>query len=260
MKSAIIILALTLLLLTACVYEQQEKEDVTSEPEQVVETTPTPTTGQVEVVKTVPTMPAAPQYAPEVKALLDKTKDITSFYYVFEGRKLNVNGNYEPRATYEAYYKEGKAKKVLSKAVKLQSAVYYNEVYLDDVKETAIGLCTKTSITCEDNLNKAYTLIYDEHDLEVTPLDLISEIPADAKRTEERFVNNRKATAIEYKENGNNVRMYLDNFYGIPLKKVIYTHEDDMELVLEDAVFNKIGENSVRTSEVTLPAEYTVVE
>ena len=262
MRSAIIVLALIMFLLTACVYEQQEQSTVL-ESEAPAESTDieeeSTANGQVEVIKTVPTKPASPEYSPEVQAFLDKAKEAASFYYLLEGRKLNNYGSYEPLEAYEVYYRSGKAKKILVKPVKLSTGEYYNEVYMDEKDETAYGICTRTSIICEGNFNKAYPIPYSEQKLKVTPLVLLKEIPFDAKKTEQRMINNRQATAVEYKSGENNVRMYLDDFYGVPLKKIIYNQKDDREVVLEEISFSKIVINNVRSSEVSLPVDHDII-
>ena len=131
MKSKILLVGLiaSLLLLSACVYEAEDKPEPAEEP--VVDEPKETTT---EPVKTVPTKPV-PSYDPEVQELLNEAKDVDNFYYLYEARKLNPFGSFEQDVTFEAYVRGDQARKILSKATKLRNEVYYNEIYLNTSKK-----------------------------------------------------------------------------------------------------------------------------
>ncbi len=200
------------------------------------------------------------QLDPEIEELLTKGKDDTNYNYLFLSRVRDDYGNYN-EAWYTVFVKDKKAKKVYLDPKKLRGDIFYNEVYLDTEKGTAIGICTTLGVLCEKILDKAYALDYSSEKVGVTPVDVLKKVGLNAKKVGEEVLDNRKTTLIEYTNfKGQKERLSVDNYFGLPLKQVIYLASGEEEIIAETTTFSKISVDNVRSADVTLPEKYQLVE
>ena len=54
--------------------------------------------------------------------------------------------------------------------------------------------------------------------------------------------------------------MFIDTYSGLPVELVIYTIENESEVILERFQLTKLGIGLAKTSDVTLSSEYTLLE
>ena len=124
-----------------------------------------------------------------------------------------------------------KVKKVYSSPQKRGSR-FYTDFYLNNAARTAIAVCAVGGVLCGTNVNKVEDADYESEKLSVTMKEVLEEIPPTANVTGSALVDNRKATIIEY----DNVKVYLDNFFGVPLKKEVFDGE-----LIEEHTFSRVS-------------------
>jgi len=186
-------------------------------------------------------------YDSEVLELIKKGENRDNFQYTYKYTYRESNGNYFSAPVFDLYMKENKVKKVYLSPIK-NDGVYYREVYFVDGK--VLGVCDTKSVLCDD----AEGMVYDiqGEDLGVTPIDILDDLPyrAEVKGTE--MFDGRKVTVVQYEEGDTKVKVYIDPYYGLPLKKVIYGFDDDEEIVLKRWEFTNIAAGNVRNADVSL--------
>jgi hypothetical protein len=184
----------------------------------------------------------------EVKEFIEKSFDVDNYKYAYSSSILNPNKLYYAEPTYDVYIKEDNIRKSYLSPVKIDRA-YYSDIYLIGF-EKALGVCSEVVLVCKGG-EEAVSLNYDEHKLKMTPLDLIQNIPNDALVVGLETFDNRKAKIFEYYLEGKKVRLSVDIYSGLTLKKLVYGFEDDDEVVLEKHYFRDLAVGNVRNADVS---------
>jgi len=200
-------------------------------------------------------------YNNRIQELMDKAKAINNYRFHYRTIYLNANGLYLEDPAYEVLVRDNKAKKIYFEAKKSDPMMYYNEVYLDFSQKTAFGVCSLAGITCRGLKDIAYRLNYGEEKYQASLLETLAEIPTNAKTTGTTLFNNRQAIIVEFKlPTGNMKRLFLDNFYGLPLKEEEYKITENGELIILSRDFTPLvaGSGTVKTTDVNLPTTLTV--
>ncbi len=233
-----------------------EPKDITKETVPVKEEETTPKV----ILPAEPVQKSNTNLDSEILELVEKTNDIDNYEYYYKSVIRNEYGSSVTDESYQLYYNGGLMKKVYNDAKFLADEFRYNEVYLNSDDNKALIVCTLTSVSCEDYLKQGYSIFAAPELPEVTPLIIIENIPTSAEETGEVTIDGRKVMIIEY-EIGNDEyeTVYLDTYYGLPLKKEIYTYDVDEKIVLETKTFSKIVVDGVKLSEVTFPEEFEVI-
>lgn len=196
--------------------------------------------------------PSLVVYTPEVAVLVDKSKDITNYHYLFDAGSGQG---------YDVFVRQEKVRKVYLDPVKLDQEIYYNEVYLDLTQKTAIGICSKVGVTCEKAWGKKYTLNFDRELPMLFPVDLVKQIPFSAQKVGEAVVDRHDTVIIEFKtEDGNVEQLFLDTFTGLPLQQLIFEQGNKEKPLLGKHTFANTAVKNVLASEVTLPESYVFGE
>ncbi|MBI4980832.1 hypothetical protein HZC30_04725 [Candidatus Woesearchaeota archaeon] len=202
-------------------------------------------------------------YNPKIKELRDRSAQVDNYEYYYKSTVMTSTGLYLDDANYQVKIKGEKIKKTYIEPKFWKEDIFYDEVYLDVVQETAYGVCSKLGITCEGINHNAYKLDYAAEDVTITPRIIMDGlIPTQVKVTGETYYQKRKVILLEFTTpEGNQERLFVDDFYGLPLRQVIFRlNEDDDEVVLVDRTFNLIGAGSgtVKNSEVNVPNDFEV--
>ncbi len=200
-------------------------------------------------------------YNNRIQDLMDKTKLINNYQFHDRTLRLNYNNIYVEDPAYEVLVRENKAKIIYNEAKKGGPNLFYNEVYLNFNDKTAYGVCSLTGTICKELKGKAYILNYETEKYQTSPLDLIAEIPSTAKVTGTTIYNNRQVTLVEFEIGESRVkRVYLDSYYGLPLKEEEYKQTEDGPMVLLSREFDPVivGSGTVKTFDVNLPSELVV--
>ncbi|MEK6845706.1 MAG: hypothetical protein AABY26_03015 [Nanoarchaeota archaeon] len=206
-----------------------------------------------------------PKYDPEVFSFIEKAKNVDNYRYVFKSQVQDSStGLLLEEAFYTVLIRVDKAKKVYLEPKYRGEGVYYNEVLLDLKEKKALGTCTQSGVVCEDDWKKAYSLDYDAQKITITPLGLMLEMPTNARIIGGGMYDARRVTEIEYpRADGSTERLYVDDFYAIPLERRIFKlTEDYEEIILIKQTFTplSVGSGTVKSSEVNLPEDYKQIE
>ncbi len=167
----------------------------------------------------------------EVKELLDKSKTrVKNIYYKYRGPETSKTGD----NFFEFYVKDTKIKYIPAREIQsLDLPDSYDVIFIDKTAETAISYCEATYCAYK---GKKADLNYDEAYIK-TVLDWVDGI-TDAKKVGEEIIDERNTWKVE----ANNGILWIDTFYGIPLK---------IESNGKTYRFQQISANSVQDSDVT---------
>ena len=247
-----ILLVFALLVIVAC-GTPAEDSAADSAPEVTDKESTSSTDSSTEVSDATP----AGRYDEEVAALRDKGLKSTSYHYDFYYKVLDNFGNYQTKADYEVFMKGSKTKKLYVEPHKLNLEVFYDNIYLDHAAKTAFATCVKTGILCAPSYEKVYPAEYEA--LPFTGIDLLEKIPFNAQVASSRALFGRSAKVIEYETAKGQERLYIDTYFGLPLKHEVYKIEDSGEVILEESTFTRLSVD-VKESDVTVPKDYVLVE
>jgi len=197
------------------------------------------------------------EYDEAVADLMAKSEDTDNYKYFFQSSIRNKYGSYESGPSYEVYIKGEKVKKIYPREIKLKEDVYYNEVYLDLDKEEAVGICTESGMNCKPIWDKAFELDYPTEKLLMTPWKLIQNIDPETEEVGSEVFDNRNLLILEYDNaKGEKEKLSVDKYSGLPLKRVVYTYEDDEKIILESYTFTMLAVGGVKNVDITLPEKY----
>jgi hypothetical protein len=187
------------------------------------------------------------------------SKKLTNYHYFFKKVVRNSNGIYEEVASYSVYVKDGKTKKVYLAPKPLGGDVYYTDVYLDSVLKTAKAVCAPAGVLCKAHWKEAFKLDYDQEKLLIEPLELMVQ-SYDVHKIESHLWENHQTTMFEYIDpEGRKSQLYVDNYYGFPLRKVVFSSiNGDSDVVQEEIIFSGLDAGGVKTADVTLPEGYSL--
>ncbi|MEK6938458.1 MAG: hypothetical protein AABX04_05415 [Nanoarchaeota archaeon] len=198
-----------------------------------------------------------------VQELKLKSEGIDNYNYFYRSTYRNLNGLYIEEESYKVYVQGTNMKKVYLNTQYLDKQIPYTEVYLDNIKHTAYGVCPLAGVSCDEMKKKYVVLNYFEEVVKITPLDLVEKLDRTAKSlSNDEVFDNREATLIVSKlPDGTLEKLWVDNFYGLPMKRVVYVlNKDAQEVVLEEYTFTSIsaGAGAVSPAEVSLPEGLTL--
>ncbi len=192
-------------------------------------------------------------YDPELAKLMDKSKGVNNYQYVYKLSKRNYGGNYIPEPTYTVYIKDNLIKKSYSEPQKTADGRYYNEVYLNTKAETAVMVCTLKSSFCDNDKGKKYEIRYESEKLKFTPKDLVQEMPASAIKFQDETFDGRSLKVFDViKDKVSKISVSIDTYSGLAIKRTVYDFKDDEEMVLEKHTFTNLELNNVKNAEVNL--------
>lgn len=275
-KTGLIIAAsILLLLLVACApmevkEEAEEKEAPAKEPaaektkvdEKVVQTKKEAPKKETEKETTPAPMPKktetkteAPKEIPtELKELMEKAdRKLTSMVYLYgspesEGRFLDT---YSVRAD--------KMKVRLYEGNYYMRQDYFDTVYLDTTEKTATGRCENKKrcvFPDMDNTGRVFAANYDDYRRK-TPYEWLQDITTPEILGPE-IVDKRSALKIKYPKGDTEIKMWLDNTYGVPLQlKIIHPDDEEEMYQFTNLQFNTLKEEDVVpafTEEQEMPA------
>jgi len=266
MKWNFLLMSIMLLILATGLVSCQTTEvskSATSEPATVPEAVPSPT--KTSEPATVPIQASEEEVQtvtmdPTISNLVNKGSVQTNYNYIFT-TKIRRSGEVFDIKTYDVYVKDKLVKKVYSQAVKLSNNNFYDQLFIDNEAKTAVGICTHSSVSCQNMGGKAIKLSYDQEKF-VLPVDLITAKsfltnPGVKKAGNELFTD-RQAMIVEYPVTGGKEKISIDTYYGIPLKWDVYSINGDEEVLQQEFTFIKLNVNGVKESEMILPAGYVL--
>ncbi len=218
MKKYLLILSIAfLIIVAACTTVQTQQEPITPKPEPKVETKP--------IEK--PLVEPKKVISDAVKGLLDKSKvRVKNIYYKYRGPETGNN-------FHEFYVKDNKIKYRPAREIQaLDRQDSYDVIFIDNAVKTAQSYCEAAYCVYK---GKKADLVYGDVYI-LTVFDWINGI-TEATKVGEEVIDDRNTWKVQ----ANNGILWLDTFYGIPLK---------VESNGKVYRFQQISVNSVQDSDV----------
>lgn len=204
----------------------------------------------------VSSTPPTPIMDLEIATLVRKGALVDNYFYSFtefipgrgqEGYNAAIIGN--------------KIKKTYQEPVKLSGDIFYDTVYMDLDAETAISICAGSGTVCRPHRNQAFAVDFSREKIVFTPVDILKDIPPSAQVAGTEVFDNRNALVVEYQTpSGKTEKVSIDRFYSLPLRREVYTQEDDRLVLQRKYTFTNINVGNVKNDEVALPAGYSLEE
>jgi hypothetical protein len=220
-------------------YEEVQEEAPTQEPAEVEETA-------VEIIQ--------PSLNSQIQELVDKNADSTNYYYKHVGSHVNEGGSVISEKAYIAHINGNKAKLEYTETRKFGGDFFYNEVYLNTETKEAIGVCTRYGVSCQEIYETGRTIDYENVVIGLTPLSVLKSITADASVVGDEKIDGRETTIIEFMNHEGHIeRVSIDNFYELPVRRIVYRMVDDERVEVRKDSFPKLRVGGVKNVDITLP-------
>jgi hypothetical protein len=126
--------------------------------------------------------------------------------------------------------------------------IYVDNIYLDLSAKKAVGYCERNVYRCADPnspIDVSFAKYYRK-----TPFEWINEVTY-AEKTSEEQMQQRNTWEIEYTEDDERVTMWVDEYYGLPVKIRVVKDGSASEYIFEDISFNSVDDSDLEHSLVT---------
>lgn len=201
------------------------------------------------------------------KDLLNKGKEIENYKLFYHSSARTKEGLFLEMESYTLSAKGNKFRIAYLEHRKLDPGmnhgqVNYDQVYLDTEAKTAYAVCDNKGVVCKDDKEKAFKLDYEAEKEIVTPGAILNKIGSgsDVRHLKGAVYDGRKVTIVNYVNIETEYEeIYIDDFYGLPLKLVVYGYEDGQEVILRQDTFTIIDISGVQNSEIMVPENYPVI-
>jgi outer membrane lipoprotein-sorting protein len=246
MKKYILAISLlvALLFVIGCGKQAAETEETTTKatttaPAKTVTTAPAKT---VEPEATTEEEPETTTKEPE-KVM---NKQVAALLQKHIGRVSSVKYMYQDATNkpeeWETWVKGDKMHVKLREMDNVEGDIYVDNIYLDLAKKTAVGYCERNVYRCADP-NQAVTVKFAKY-FRKTPLEWIEEVSYAEKETEEQM-SMRTVWKVKYTEGTKTTYMWVDDYYGLPVKVRIVDGSETTEYVYEDIAFNSVEDDDL---------------
>ncbi len=202
--------------------------------EKIVSPTPAPipTPAPVEVAKNTP----------DVQAILDKADEkVTSYLFYYAPPPDNLARN--------KYFVKGNRVKVELYEVNFYNAEdYFDTVYLDRIKKTAIAFCENRQTSLCAKSTQAQVLPYEEYAIKL-PHEYLEEVSSASKMGSETLYD-RMSVKLKYNVKGQEYETWVDQYSGLPMRVKV-----GLEKEAPKFEFRELAINSLFDEDVTAPAQ-----
>jgi len=149
---------------------------------------------------------------------------------------------------WETLVKDGKMVVKLREMDNVQGEVYIDNVYMDLDKKSAEGYCERAVYRCKDP-NTAVDVKFAKY-YRKTPIEWIEGVTYAVKDSEEQM-QQRTVWKIISEEDGKKTTMWVDDYYGVPLKVRVVENGVTSDFIYEDLSYNSVEDSSLAHSFVT---------
>ncbi|MFH1064689.1 MAG: hypothetical protein V1729_06405 [Candidatus Woesearchaeota archaeon] len=236
-----LIIGLAMMLIAGCASQEAAPEKST-EPTKTVASKdteektaePAPVAEEPKEVVAAP----APTKVPDKKVaeLLKKhVGRITSLKYMYQDETINPE-------EWETWVKGDLMHVKLREMDNVKGDVYIDNVYLNLKTKTAKGYCERKVMRCTSP-NEAIDVAFSKY-YRKGPLDWINGVTYAKKEAEEQM-QMRNVWKLSYEENGKTTILWVDEYYGVPVKVHVVDGSEIDEYVFEDIAFNTIDDSDL---------------
>jgi len=230
----VLVLAVALMFLVGCAKEEAPEE----EKEPVEKTTAKPTeAAEPEPEEEVEAEPE-PARVPtkKVQELLQKhVGRVTSLKYMYQDQTMKPE-------EWETWVKDDRMHVKLREMDNVRGDVYIDNVYLNIATQEAAGYCERAVYRCADP-NSPVDVKFAKY-YRKTPFEWISEVTYAEQESVEQM-QQRNVWKLKYTEGGKTVNMWVDEYYGIPLKIRVVEGSAVNEYIFEDIAFNVVEDSDL---------------
>ncbi|MBI5061565.1 MAG: hypothetical protein HZB67_04605 [Candidatus Aenigmarchaeota archaeon] len=144
----------------------------------------------------------------------------------------------------DQYFIKGEKIKIsLAQLDHISDNIYVTTIYLDRSTQEAIGYCEAKMYRCKDP-NKPFPVPFSKYERK-TPVDWIAGVTYAEEVSSER-IDDREVAVLQFEEDGSAVKMWLDTFFGVPLKiQVMKSGSIVDEYIFEDIAFNSVTDDQL---------------
>jgi hypothetical protein len=173
----------------------------------------------------------------EVKDILERAdKKVDSFSYLHSEPPGDTASNHY-------FVKETKIKVELYEPQQYDRRIYFDTVYIDTTSKTAVGYCEdKSDVRCPDK-NRQFDVKYSDY-FKKTPYMWLKEITY-AEKVGEEQIDQKDVDVLQYEDSGKIVKVWINSFYGIPLKVEVTQGKSSHLYLFSNFDANKLDEEDV---------------
>ncbi|MBW2964652.1 hypothetical protein KY363_04290 [Candidatus Woesearchaeota archaeon] len=239
------ILGIVLMFLAGCAQQQAAPAPVpkSSEPAKTVTSAPTQEAEPATTTTTTKTEPATTT----TTTTKTMTKAMSQLLQKHIGRVTSLQYMYQDATNkpeeWETWIKDNKMHVKLREMDNVKEDVYIDNIYMDLNAQSAKGYCERAVYRCADP-NTAVDVKFAKY-YRKTPLEWIQEVTYAEKIAEEQM-QSRTVWKIQYEKDGTTVLMWVDDYYGVPVKV-----KETKGSVVNDYIFEDIAFNSVDDSDLS---------
>jgi len=129
----------------------------------------------------------------------------------------------------------------------LNNEEYFDTIFLDTAKKTAVGACiSRKTVRCASS-DKEFDVDYEEAVI-TTPYQWVKKIPLEVEKVSTEMLWDRKVTVLRYMDGDTEIKQWVDNFAGLPVKvQITAPGKEDRPTTWQ---FRDLSVNSVGDKEV----------
>lgn len=190
---------------------------------------------------------APPTMDSKIADLFANVDKVKSYSFLYAPIEMGSEGAL-PRPG-NRFWRKGEKVKIKLPLPKPLVKEFADTVYLDIATKKAEGYCTEKLLKC--NLApEERPVSYNDYTVK-WPDEWIDQVPATAHLEGSLQWENRQVQVIRYEKNNQYYELYVDTYYGLPLKASIYTDAEYTQLIAGGAEYRDIAINRVKESDVT---------
>ena len=232
--SLVLVFSIAFLFLAGCATQPQVQDD---DDEPVIKPITTPKEVEVEPDD-------EPEPEPEPAKVMNKK--VAELLQKHVGRVNSMRYMYQDQTIkpeeWETWIKGDRTHVKLREMDNIRDDVYIDNIYFNTATQTAEAYCERPVYRCVDP-NSPVDVNYKKY-VRKTPFDWINEITYAEKESEEQM-QQRNVWKLVSKEDGKTTTMWVDEYYGIPLRVIVQEGSSVNEYIYEDIGFNDADESDL---------------
>lgn len=235
-----LIVGLAMMLLSGCA-SQEAAPEKSSEPTKTTSSTKTTTTEAAEAE------PEEEDAAPEPEPAKPIDKKVAELLTKHDGRVKSLKYMYQDETNkpeeWETWVKGNLMHVKLREMDNVAGDTYIDNVYLNLGSKDAAAYCERKVMRCDDP-NEAVDVRFSKY-YRKGPIEWIKSVTY-AKKVAEEQMQQRNVWKLEFEAGDKHGVMWVDEYYGVPVKVHILDGSDIDEYVYEDIAINTIDDSDLK--------------